>query len=273
MSLRLGVDIGGTFTDAVSVGPEGLRTAKVATDPQDPSRGVERAVQALFGDAATAPDAFLHGTTLVTNMMLERQGCPTGFVTTRGCRDLLHIGRHDRPLNYAIRQQIPRQHAPPVPRRWRRELQERMGADGEILVAPDRDETQRVARELVGQGVQAIAVGFLHAHRFPGHERQVAAWIAEVCPDTCVVTSHEVSARFREYERFMTTAWNARVSPGAADYLDRLRVAVQQRWPGVGLTLVTSNGGLETIESGDMTVPGSLRRTPIRLAMSGPAAA
>ena len=115
--LRIGIDIGGTFTDAIAVSTEGISTAKVPSNPDQPGLAVLAAIDAL--KLETTPERFLHGTTLVTNMLLERKGASTGFISSQGMRDVLHIGRHERPLNYAIRQEIPQQHHPPVPRRWR----------------------------------------------------------------------------------------------------------------------------------------------------------
>ncbi len=261
--MRIGVDIGGTFTDAVAVSAQGVRTAKVPSRPDDPAAAVADAVDAL--ELGEAPERFLHGTTLVTNLLLERAGARTGFITSRGMRDLLHIGRHERPLNYAIRQDIPRQHHPPVPRGLRREVPERIDADGASVCPLEEAEVRAAARALVAEGVEAVGVGFLHAYRHAEHERRAVAWVREEAPDAFVCASHEVSARFREYERFMTCAWNARVAPPAARYLERLAGDVNRRWPGVALTLMTSNGGLEPGEA--------LAQTPIRLALSGPAAA
>ncbi len=268
---RIGIDIGGTFTDAIAVTPSGIRIAKVPSTPQEPWRAVIAAVEAL--QLEEPPSAFLHGTTLVTNMLLEHKGAPTGFITSQGMRDVLHIGRHERPLTYAIRQEIPQQHYPPVPRKWRRTVAERIGADGQVVIALDESEVRRVVRELVAQGVQAIAIGFLHAYRYPEHERLAEGWARSEAPHLFICTSHEVSPRFREYERFMTTAWNARVAPGAAQYLSNLSQKIQQRWEGVRLTMMTSNGGLEEVNLSAEETYGELRRTPIRLALSGPAAA
>ncbi|MCX8061692.1 MAG: hydantoinase/oxoprolinase family protein [Anaerolineales bacterium] len=271
ISTRIGIDIGGTFTDAIAVTPQGIRIAKVPSTPQEPWRAVIAAVEAL--QLEEPPSAFLHGTTLVTNMLLEHKGAPTGFITSQGMRDVLHIGRHERPLTYAIRQEIPQQHYPPVPRKWRRTVAERIGADGQVVVPPNEAEVRQVVRWLVEQGVQAIAIGFLHAYRYPEHERLAEQWAHSEAPHLFICTSHEVSPRFREYERFMTTAWNARVAPGAAQYLSDLSRQIQQLWEGVRLTMMTSNGGLEDVNLSAHETYGELRRTPIRLALSGPAAA
>ena len=106
--LRIGIDIGGTFTDAIAVSPDGISTAKVPSSPDQPAKAVLDALDALA--LMSSPERFLHGTTLVTNMLLERKGAKTGFITGRGMRDVIHIGRHERPLNYAIKQEIPQQH-------------------------------------------------------------------------------------------------------------------------------------------------------------------
>ena len=218
--LRIGMDIGGTFTDAIAVSGDSVATAKVPSNAQQPGAAVLAALEAL--DLEQTPDRFLHGTTLVTNMLLERKGAATGFITSKGMRDVLHIGRHERPLNYAIRQEIPQQHNPPVLRRWRVPVDERIDSIGEIVLPLDEDQVRQAARQLAEAGVEAIAVGFLHAYRYPEHEQLAEQWILEEAPGIFVCTSHEVSPRFREYERFLTTAWNARVAPGAARYLTSL---------------------------------------------------
>ncbi len=270
--LRIGIDIGGTFTDAVAVSAAGIHIAKVPSNPAQPGEAVLAAVEAL-GLQAT-PSRFLHGTTLVTNMLLERKGSPTGFITSQGMRDVIHIGRHERPLTYAIRQEIPQQHHPPAPRKWRLTVPERVGADGQVVVPLDEEAVRRAARQLAAAGVEAIAIGFLHAYRYPDHEYMAEQWVREEAPGVFVCTSSEISPRFREYERFLTTAWNARAAPGAGRYLASLAQEIEARWPGLHLTLMTSNGGLESVDMRSRRAPrGDLRRTPIRLALSGPAAA
>ncbi len=270
--LRIGVDIGGTFTDAVAISPDGIRVAKVASNAAAPDQAVLAAVRAL--GLKETPARFLHGTTLVTNMLLERKGAETGFITTQGMRDILHIGRHERPLTYAIKQEIPQQHHPPVRRKWRRTVAERIDAAGQVIIPLDEGAVRTHAREMAAAGVDAIAIGFLHAYRYPEHEIQAARWVQEEAPDVFVCTSAEVSPRFREYERFLTTAWNARVAPIATVYLEQLAKQIEALWEGVPLTLMTSNGGLEEVDLTEIELKlGDLRRTPIRLALSGPAAA
>lgn len=270
-NLRIGIDIGGTFTDAVAVSADGIRTAKVPSRPDQPGAAVLEALDAL--DLDETPHRFLHGTTLVTNMLLEHKGAPTGFITSQGMRDVLHIGRHERPLNYAVRQEIAQQHYPPVPRRRRLTVPERISAAGEVVLPLDEEAVRQAVRELRAAGVEAIAIGFLHAYRYPEHEQQAEEWVRAEAPEIFVCTSHEVSPRFREYERFITTAWNARVAPGAARYLSSLAQDLSSRWPGLRLTLMTSNGGLEEVNLQAEENKGDLKRTPVRLALSGPAAA
>ena len=269
--MRIGVDIGGTFTDAIAVSPHGISTAKVPSRADQPGAAVLAALNALQLDQV--PDRLFHGTTLVTNMLLERKGAQTGFITSQGMRDVVLIGRHERPLNYAIRQEIPQQHHPPVPRRWRFAVPERIGATGEVVLPLDEQAVREAVRELAAAGVEAIAIGFLHSYRYPEHEQQAERWVREEAPHVFVCSSHEVSPRFREYERFLTTAWNARVAPGAARYLSDLAGDINSRWPGLQLTLMTSNGGLEEVRLEAEEIKGNLKRTPIRLGLSGPAAA
>lgn len=271
INLRIGIDIGGTFTDAIAVSSSGISIAKVPSTPANPREAVLAAVEAL--NLGETPERFLHGTTLVTNMLLERKGADTGFITGQGMRDVLHIGRHERPLTYAIKQEIPQQHHPPVPRKWRLTVPERVDAQGEVITPLDEAMVRSAARELKAMGVEAIAVGFLHSYQHLEHEKLAEEWIKEEVPDAFVCTSSEVSPRFREYERFLTTAWNARVAPNAAQYLSNLAGELDTRWPGLKLTLMTSNGGLEEVDMREEASYGDLRRTPIRLGLSGPAAA
>ena len=271
--LLIGVDIGGTFTDAVVISATDIRIAKVPSNPTDPGQAVLAAIEAL--DINTPPNRLLHSTTLVTNMLLERKGAPTGFITSQGFRDLLHIGRHKRPLNYAIRQEIPQHHYPPVPRKWRLTVPERVTADGEVIVPLDEAAIRAAAEQLATSGVEAIAIGFLHSYRSDTHEKQAQQWVEETAPGLFVCTSSQISPRFREYERFITTAWNARVAPAAARYLDRLDAQIKKAWANLPLTMMTSNGGLEEIEPrrDEKNHQSDLKQTPIRLALSGPAAA
>jgi len=265
----IGVDIGGTFTDAIAVTRNGMRTAKVPSDPAHPESAVLKAIHALDLDAP--PARVLHSTTLVTNMLLERKGARVGFITTQGCRDVVHIGRHKRPLNYAIRQEIPQQHYPPVRRRRRLTVPERLAANGEVVEPLDERAVDQAVERLLNDGVEAIAIGFLHAYRNAQHERRAKQRVEAASAEVFVCASHEVSPRFREYERFMTTIWNARVAPAAAAYLRRLMAGLRSRYGESNLTMLNSNGGLETIR--DVSHPGAIQETPIRLALSGPAAA
>ncbi len=269
--LRIGIDIGGTFTDAIAVSASGIATAKVPSNPTNPGEAVLAAVEAL--NLQETPERFLHGTTLVTNMLLERKGADTGFITGEGMRDILHIGRHERPLTYAIKQEIPHQHHPPVPRKWRLTVPERVDAQGKVITPLDESMVRSAARALKKMGVETIAIGFLHSYQYPENERLAEEWVKEEAPNAFVCTSSEISPRFREYERFLTTAWNARVAPKAAQYLSNLAQELDSRWPGLKLTLMTSNGGLEEIDMQSEATYGDLRRTPIRLGLSGPAAA
>jgi N-methylhydantoinase A len=271
LKMRIGIDIGGTFTDAIAVSASGILTAKVPSRPDQPGAAVMAAVEAL--DLDSIPDRFLHGTTLITNMLLEHKGASTGFITSKGMRDVIFIGRHERPLNYAIQQEIPQQHHPPVLRRWIITVPERIGSGGDEIIPLDEQAVRQAARQLVAEGVEAIAIGFLHSYLFPEHEQLVEKWVREEAPNTFICSSHEVSPRFREYERFLTTAWNARVAPGAARYLTSLARDINTRWPGLSLTMMTSNGGLEEVNMLDEETRGDLKRTPIRLGLSGPAAA
>src|SRR5437588_2908133 len=184
MGARLGVDIGGTFTDLVVVDETtgAVRVGKVLTTSKDPAQGVEQGVQALLGDAGVAHDAVhavVHGTTLATNALIERKGARTALLTTAGFRDALEIRREGRYDMYDIFIDPP---APLVPRHLRREVDERLLADGPVLRHLDEAGARRVIAGLVADGVEAIAICLLHAYVNPAHERRLAELAAEIAP-------------------------------------------------------------------------------------------
>ncbi len=260
---RVGIDIGGTFTDLVLL-EEGrvAAIAKTPTTPQDPSIGVEDGTAQLLGDRAPERIVELvHGTTLVSNALIERRGVLTGLITTRGFRDVLQIGREQRYDLYDLFLEMPR---PLVPRRWRWEVTERILADGTVeepLVADEVREIARMARE---QEIQAIAVCLLHAYRHPQHERRVAELLAEELPGVPVALSSEVAPELGEYVRGSTTAANAYVLPIVDRYLDTLEARLKAREISAPLHVMLSSGGLTSVETA--------RRLPVRLCESGPAA-
>lgn len=260
---RLAVDIGGTFTDIVlDVG--GTRTtAKVLTTPAAPEEGVIAGVEAALAEAGMAAGALslmLHGTTLATNAIIERKGAATAFVTTEGFRDVLEIGYESRFDQYDI---MIEKAAPLVPRSLRLPVAERTDLEGRVLKPLDMDMVDALAPTLEAGEIESVAIGFMHAYANPDHEHRTRDRLAALFPDMSFSLSSEVCPEIREYERFTTTAANAYVRPLMARYLGRLR----DRLAGMGVDcpvlLMTSGGGLTTLENA--------MQFPIRLVESGPA--
>jgi N-methylhydantoinase A len=266
MASRLGVDIGGTFTDLVVVDETTgtVRVGKVLTTPKDPAHGVEQGIQALLGEAGVAAGAVravVHGTTLATNALIERKGARTALLTTAGFRDTLEIRSEGRYDMYDLFIDPP---APLVPRHLRREVPERLLADGTVLRPLDEAGARQVIAELVDDGVEALAICLLHAYVNPMHERRLAAIARELGPELPVSCSSDVVPEIREYERTSTTAANVYVVPLMARYLRDL----EQRMVDLGLP-----GQLYVMQSsGGIALPEEARRLPIRLVESGPAA-
>lgn len=263
--LRVGVDIGGTFTDVVAVRPAGrgwesarIRTLKVASTPDDPARavleGVRRVVEgAGRDDGEPAPDV-VHGSTVATNAVLEREGARTAFLATRGFGDLLTLARQDRPDLYDLFADRPE---PLVPPDLCREVTERVDAGGEVVEPLAEDEVAEVAEELRDSGVESVAVCFLFSFLRPGHERRAAEVLREA--GLHVSASSEVLPEFREYERASTTAVDAYVTPVLDRYLGRLDEALPAR----RLRVMQSDGGSVGVEAA--------RRRGVRSVLSGPA--
>ena len=266
MSARLGVDIGGTFTDLVVVDERtgAIRVGKVLTTAKDPAHGVEHGVQSLLDEARVAPATVrtvVHGTTLATNALIERKGARTALLTTEGFRDALeirHEGRHDM---YDLLIDAP---APLVPRHLRREIPERLLPDGTVLRPLDEAAARRVIGELMDAGVEAVAICLLHAYLNPVHEARLAALLREAAPHVAVSCSSDVVPEIREYERSSTTAANVYVAPLMARYLEDLERRLQALGVPGQLYVMQSSGGI--------ALPPLARRLPIRLVESGPAA-
>jgi N-methylhydantoinase A len=263
---RLGVDIGGTFTDLVLVDePTGaVRVGKVLTTPKDPAHAVEQGVLVLLEQArrrAADVVATVHGTTLATNAVIERKGARTGLLTTAGFRDVLEIRREGRYDMYDLFIDPP---APLVPRHLRREVSERVLADGRVLRPLDEPQAREVIRSLVAEGVEAIAISLLHAWANPEPERRLAALVQEEAPGVAVSCSSEVVPEIREYERTSTTVANVYVIPLMARYLEDLERRLREAGVAGELYVMQSSGGI--------VLPGEARRLPIRLVESGPAA-
>jgi N-methylhydantoinase A/oxoprolinase/acetone carboxylase beta subunit len=266
----VGVDIGGTFTDLALYDTESGATHvhKVPSTPEDPGQAMVAGVGELCRLAGIAPadvDGVFHGTTIATNAVLEHAGAVAGMVTTRGFRDVVHIGRHQRPQNYSIMQDIPWQSRPFVERRHRKVVTERVVPPaGDVLEPLDEDEVRAAARELRDAGVEAVAVCFLFSYLNPEHERRAAAIVREEMPGAFVTASADLFPQFREFERFTTAAMNAFVGPRTGRYLEGLG----QGLAGLGvpgeLHVMMSNGGVATA--------AAAAEKPVTLLLSGPAA-
>jgi N-methylhydantoinase A len=240
--MRLGVDVGGTFTDLVALGGGDVRTAKVPSTPQDQSEGVMNSVRAAEVEAGSVA-AFAHGMTVATNALLERKGAKTAIVTTEGFRDVLEICRQDRPSLYDLTQDRP---PSLVPRELRFTVRERMGPDGEITPL-DEDSLREAVAALKEAGVEAIAVCLLFAFMHPEHERRIGEVLRKELSDVHVSLSSEVLPEFREYERFSTTTADAYLGPKLAAYLKNLANEVE----GAGMPtplVMQSSGGVTDLE-------------------------
>ena len=257
MSVRVGIDVGGTFTDLVAIDSASgaVRSQKVLTTPEAPARGVLAGLQSL----APGARSIAHGTTIVTNAIVEGRHARTALVTTRGFRDVLEIARQSRQELYRL--DVPPRPAPLVPRHLRFEVTERVLADGRIAVALAEDELPALAAALRASGVEAVAVCLLHAYAHPAHEARLREALAGQVPFVSV--SHEINAEFREYERTSTTALNAAVMPIADRYLADLEASLARGGVGATLHLLQSSGG--------MMSAAVARRRPLAMAVSGPA--
>jgi N-methylhydantoinase A/oxoprolinase/acetone carboxylase beta subunit len=262
---RVSFDVGGTFTDFVLQTPAGeLVTAKRLTTYPDPSEACLRGLDALIAGAAGFWGELaqaVHGTTLGSNIVVERKGRDVGLITTKGFRDVLIIGREKRYQVYDLQIEKP---PPLIPRRLIREVPERILAGGSVLMPLDEAETRRVVRELREAGIATIAVCLLHSYVNPAHEERVAEIIAEEAPGVGVSVSHEISPMFREYERTSTTVVNAYVMTAIRDYLRSLRAEMGRRGYRGRLWVMQSSGGIATAEA--------MERYPVRMIESGPAA-
>ena len=260
---RLAVDIGGTFTDlALEAGGERW-TSKVLTTPAAPEQGVlegMRQILATSGLAASALSLVIHGTTLATNALIERKGARTALLTTEGFRDVLALGNESRYDQYDLNIELPK---PLVPRRWRLPVPERLDNEGAVLLPLDEAAIAAQIAFMREEGIESLAIGFLHAFRNPVHERRAAEIVRAAWPELPVTLSSEVSPEMREWERFSTAAANAYVQPLMASYLHRLEAGLRAGGVACPLFLMLSGGGLTTLETA--------ARFPIRLVESGPA--
>ncbi len=267
MGYEIGIDVGGTFTDVVCRGDDGsVRIAKLPTTRADPSQAVLAALEMARRDWNVPPaeiTRFAHGTTSATNAVLERKGARIGLITTEGFRDVLEIGRQMRHQMYDL---VLRPETPVflAPGRFRKEVRERLDAQGRVLTLLDEDSVHRAVADLVAADVQAIAVCLLFSFLDPTHEQRIRAIIAEAHPDLPVSLSSDVDPAFREYERTCVTAFDAYIKPVIADYLANMERGLAAAGVTVPLQVMQSRGGLMS--------SAIARARPVRLFLSGPAA-
>ena len=254
MASILGVDVGGTFTDLLLLEDGRLRTFKRPSTPADPAR----AVVAGIAEMGATPEEVVHGSTIATNVLLERRGARAGLITTKGFRDVLEIGRQTRPKLYDLE---PRRPEPLVPRERRYELNERIDAQGHVLTIPSAGEIESLLDRLLVDGVESLAVCLLFSYLNPAHERQIAA--AARRRGLSISVSSELVPEYREYERTSTTVMNAYLAPAVADYLQHLKRDLHDSGTR-RLRIVQSDGGSASVET--------LAARPLAMALSGPAA-
>lgn len=262
---RLGFDIGGTFTDFVLVDAveHRLHLHKCLTTPEDPSVGALEGMAELLSKAGVAlpnVEHVVHGTTLATNAIIERKGAKLGLLTTRGFRDILEMGTEQR---YDIHDLFLSFPAPLAARRHRREIDERISRDGMVLTAIDLDQTRQEIQALADDGVEALAVSFLHAYQNPAHERAVRDLIRTEFASLTVSISSDVHPQIKEYERSSTTAANAYIQPLMSAYVHKLDHVLRERGFTGRFHLMQSSGGL--------TAPETAAELPVRFLESGPA--
>jgi N-methylhydantoinase A/oxoprolinase/acetone carboxylase beta subunit len=268
--LVAGIDVGGTFTDILLFDATDGRSFawKVPTTPDDPSRAVANGIVEACRAAGVDADRVRrvhHGTTIATNAMLEHRGDPAGFITTAGFRDVLHIGRHQRPLNYSILQDIPWQARPLVRRRDRFTVAERVVPPfGAVEMHLDEAAVREAARTLRARGIESVVIGFLFSYLNPVHEMRAREIVLEEMPDAFVTLSHEISGQFREFERFTSAAINGFIGPKVRGYVSRLGQQLASAGLTAELRIMTSSGSVASAER--------IAGRPILTLLSGPAA-
>lgn len=261
--IRLGVDIGGTFTDVVLEKGAAQFSTKLLTTTAAPEDGVIEGIARICEKAAVAPGdigQIIHGTTLATNALIERRGAKTALITTQGFRDVIEMRTESRFEQYDLNLALPE---PLLPRQQRYTLRERMSAQGEVYIALQRGEVAALAEEIKAAGYESVAVGLLHSYANAAHERLVREVLAEAAPAVMVSLSCEVSPQMREYERFNTVAANAYIKPLMKRYLERLAQRLVPQGVDCPVFLMHSGGGVISL--------ASAAEFPVRLVESGPA--
>jgi len=263
-SARLAVDIGGTFTDVVLESPGGGRvTTKLLTTYRHPGEAVLDGIGRVMNEAGVSPGQvglIIHGTTLATNALIERSGARTALLTTEGHRDALEMAHEDRFEQYDVMIDRPR---PLVPRHLRLPVRERMDRNGRVLIPLDESSVKTALPVIDEHRVESVAIGYLHAFVNPQHEQRTAELLRSARPDLSITLASEVCPEIREFERLSTACANAYVRPVMARYLERLAGELKSRGFDCPFLLMTSGGGLTTLETAV--------KFPIRLVESGPA--
>lgn len=263
-SFRLGVDIGGTFTDVVLEGAAGTQfSTKVLTTYAAPENAIIDGMQQVCAKAGITPaqiTQIIHGTTLATNALIERRGAKTALITTEGFRDVIEMRTESRFEQYDLNLTLPE---PLLPRQMRFTVAERLNSKGEVMIDLDPAQVREVALKIKEAGFESVAVGLIHSYLNPAHERTVRDILTEVLPDVSVSLSSEVSPQMREYERFNTVVANAYIKPLMASYLGRLEARLADEGVGCRIFLMHSGGGIISIQNA--------AEFPVRLVESGPA--
>ncbi|MDP7505631.1 MAG: hydantoinase/oxoprolinase family protein, partial [Nitrospinota bacterium] len=259
-SIRVGIDVGGTFTDVVAFGPDGdLILFKIPSTPHEPSSAPLAGLRKL-SDLGFRASTLTQGTTLATNLVVQGQGARAALVMTEGFRDVLAIARQDREEIYSI-DRVPRP-SPLVPRELLFEIRERMSPEGKPLVELEEPEIESLVKRIADSGVEAVAICLLHSYANPEHERRIRDAVKKVVLFVCA--SSDINAEFREYERTSTTVLNAILMPIVSGYVESLQNELEREHIADRLHIVSSNGGSLTA--------AMAREKPLGLLMSGPAA-
>lgn len=263
--MKIGIDVGGTFTDIVCVGDDGvITTRKVSSTPDDYSRSITETLPGLFNSCGTSADRVLeviHGTTVATNAILQQKGATVALITTKGFRDVLELRRIRMPELYNWDWDKP---PDLVERRLRREIKERIDGSGNVVKAIDMDEALRLVDEIAGLGVESIAVCLINSYANSIHEEAIARLINERHPHISVSISSEILREVREYERTATVVVNAYVLPAVKTYIESLERSLQTIGVKARLLVMQSNGGVMTAKE--------CARRPVYMIESGPAA-
>ena len=261
--IRLGADIGGTFTDVVLEKDGAVFSTKVLTTYGAPENAIIDGMHQVCAKAGVGPDQIdqiIHGTTLATNALIERRGAKTALITTQGFRDVIEMRTESRFEQYDLNLTLPE---PLLPRQFRFTVSERVNAKGEVMIDLDRAEVEAVVDQIGKAGFESVAVGLIHSYLNPAHEGMVRDVLAERLPDVAVSISSEVSPQMREYERFNTVVANAYIKPLMASYLGRLEERLKDEGVGCRVFLMHSGGGIISIQNA--------ADFPVRLVESGPA--